>query len=267
MAEKETALQIRTDRDTTIVQANKLIRAQQQTLSVMEAKMLRLIISQTKKSDNDLYLYEIGCDELSKILNIPKQTVYQEAKKTVIELLKKVIVFEEKAETGRKKTFAFHWLDSMTYDKGKFTIKLSNELKPYITELKELFCITQLEDVMRLPTTYSIRLFEILESYREKINIYQHKDYKMFNIPFELEQDEIAFSIEELRKYLDCEKKYTDNNTFINRVIEPSVKAINNNNSYHVFDTSYKTVKMEDSNGKYKIAYVIFKLGHIPYKN
>lgn len=258
MAKEEKALEIRTDRHTTVAQANKIIRANQEALSVMEAKFLRLIISQTKKSDDDLFLYKVSCGELAEILNIPLDTVYHEAKNTVVELMKKVIVLEDKS---KHKTIALHWVETMKYDKGVFTIRLSNDLKPYLLQLQELFTVCNLNEIMALPTTNSIRLYELIESYREKTNRFREQKYTMFNIPFELALNEIAFSIEELRKYFNCENKYSNTPMFIKRVIEPSVIAINNNCPLPWLKIKYRAIKREDEHGKYKTTHIVFDLG------
>lgn len=232
-----------------LLQANELVRAKQDDLTILEARLIRLAIAQVVKSDTDFRTYKCSLSELAGFLQLSKQTVYEEIANISDSLLKKIIAIQNpnSKDANKPDYIKFHWVDTIIYQDGYLVLKLSHELKPYLLGLEQLFTMYGYETLLHLPTNYSIRLYELLISWQNK----PFSDLDFYSDKFQLEQDEVVFSLDYLRKYFNCENKYPSAGDFIRRVIDSSVSYINKNS---IMKISYRKIK----NGT-KIEYIIFK--------
>lgn len=233
-----------------VLQANELVRSQQDDLTILEAKLVRLAIAQIFKNDDDFRTYEIDIMSLAKLLKMDKFNIYHEMDNLTTDLMRKIIYIRDKDSNKKKGNYKkLHWVDTVIYKDGIITFKLSSELKPYLIGLQQLFTMYEYEDIIELPTTNSIRLRELLASFQNMQ--YRGYDNKQYN-GIEIETGEIVFTIDYLRQFFNCENRYIDNNSlFIKKVIKNSVDNINKKTVSRI---SFRTEKI----GK-KIAYVIFK--------
>lgn len=212
---EKTALPIRYQKNYSVTQANELVRSRQDELTIFEAKLVRLAISQILKEDTDLQTYTCNAAKLAELLGITRQAVYKSNLDEISSsLMRKIIYIRErgKKDGAYKK---FHWVDYAEYKNGNITIKLSEYLKPYLLGLNELFTSYTYEEILKLPTNYAIRLYELLCSYS--------------SIAGQNEKNEIIFDIDFLREYFNCTNKYPQTGDFIKRVIEAGKADIINN--------------------------------------
>lgn len=256
----ENALEMKYNKEALVVQANELIRSLQEDYTLLEAKLIRLAISQITMDDTDLKTYTCRITDLASFLEIPPDNIYRDIQPTLDNLMSKVITIIDKSRKPKKNGDypwkKFHWVDTCYYNNGIITLKMSNELKPYLLGLNHLFTEYGYDCILKLPTSYSIRLYELLVSYKNMVNIYA-PNFKPTNLFPQVKKDdnELIFSLEYLKKYFNCEEKYPYNKDFINRVIDSAVKAINNKSPGSVLRVSYRTAK----EGR-KIGYVLFKI-------
>lgn len=233
-----------------VVQANELVRSRQENLTLLEAKLIRLAISQVLKDDSDLKTYRCSVVDLAEFLQISQTDIYRDIQDLSRGLMKKTILIKDKdSKQGYK---IFHWIDFVEYKDGTITFQLSESLKPYLLGLNELFTQYNYRDIILLPTTYSIRLYELLESY-ENVKYSRYIDHTFTDIP--LENNEFLFTIDWLREYFNCVDKYSNTGDFIRRIIEPSIQAIEKNT---VMRVSYRTIKEKRS-----IKAIVFQLKNL----
>lgn len=245
----------RYDEYLTVVEANELVRSKQDSLTLLETKLIRLCISQVLKNDTDFRTYQCQLSDLAKYLNMQSSNVCAEIEECVVSIMKKVILIKDKKpnKKGKYNFMAFHWVDTAKYEDGLLTIKLSNELKPYLLGLDKLFTMYDYDSILELPTSNSIRLYELLTSYA---SIKYSNNTHLINSEIPVEENEVALSIAYLRQYLNCEDKYPNTGNFIIRIIEPCVDAINTNTLLRV---SYRKAHK----GK-AITHIVFK--YLSYK-
>ena len=239
------------DENFCVVQANELIRGKQEDMSLLECKLIRLAIAQVLKEDTDLQTYSCKAVDLATFLGISEQNIYRDLQKIEDKLLKRIIYIKDysrldkKGNPGYRK---FHWIETASYLDGVITYKLSSELKPYLVGLDKLFTEYGYDAILGLPTSYAIRLYELIASY-QKLSISERGKMLMYGM--EIDQNDYIFTIEYLREYFNCENKYPNAGDFIKRVINSSVEAIQKNTSMRL---TYRTVKK----GK-AIGYVMFR--------
>lgn len=249
---RESAIAIKFNKNFFVIQANELVRSKQDDLSLLEARLIRLAISQVLRDDTDLKTYSCNVKDLAVFLGIDNHNIYRDIQEIAKSLLRKSIFIKDKTKQnrdGKENYKIFHWIDYVEYDDGVITFKLSDSLKPYLVGLDELFTLYGYDVVIGLPTNYSIRLYELMASY-QNMALRSHPDTSFTQIP--IEHNEFIFTIEWLRDLFNCNDKYTNGADFIKRVIDTSVKAIN---KYTFMRLSYRTVKTGRS-----IKYIVFKI-------
>lgn len=250
---------IQYNRESLIVQANKILRAKQDDLTLLEAKLIKLVVSQIAMNDSDLLTYSCNVTDLASFLEIPQDNIYRDMDSLSSTILtKRIYLIDENRKykkNGEPNYLKFQWVSSFRYNSGLITIRLNDELKPWLLGLHAAFTEYGIDCILKLPTSNSIRLLELLKSYEYTVNVYspRYKPTTLFpHIP--KDNNELIFSIDYLKNYFNCADKYHNKTSdFIKWVIDSSVKAININQEN--MRVSYRTVK----EGR-KIGYVLFKI-------
>lgn len=215
--------------DNYVVMANNMILHSASNLTLNELKLLRFIIMQTEKDDNELYEFELSVKDLAKLLQINHKDLYKRIDIMTTHIMQEVIRI---GDDTNKKWIKFHWVDICRYDNGIITIKISDELKPFLIGLRGSFTRYPLAEIIQLKSTYAIRIYEILNGYMNENNL-PHADIAT----------EISLSIDVLRKATDTEKKFERPYDFKKKVIDIAIREINDKSKYHVTATPYKSRK------------------------
>lgn len=215
--------------DNYVVMANNMILHSASNLTLNELKLLRFIIMQTEKDDNELYEFELSVKDLAKLLQINHKDLYKRIDIMTTHIMQEVIRI---GDDTNKKWIKFHWVDICRYDNGIITIKISDELKPFLIGLRGSFTRYPLAEIIQLKSTYAIRIYEILNGYMNENNL-PHADIAT----------EISLSIDVLRKATDTEKKFERPYDFKKKVIDIAIREINDKSKYHVTATPYKSGK------------------------
>lgn len=211
-----------------VVIANNMLTHSASNLTLDELKLLRFIIMQTKKGDKELYEFELSAKDFAKLLevNIKTNDLYKRLKTMVKHLMQEVIYI---GDDSKQEWIMFHWVDVCRYSQGKIQIKISDELKPFLTNLRGNFTRYQLSEIISFRSVYAIRIYEMINSYLNENN-QPHADVAI----------EISISIDELRKNTDTVNKFERYSNFKLRVIDTALKEINEKSKYHVTATPYK---------------------------
>lgn len=107
-------------------------------------------------------------------------------------------------------TEEFRWIQSrIRYHKGeaRVTVKFSNDVKKYLTQLSGQFTKVALNNVSGLSSVYSIRIYELCQQF--------------------IKTGERTILIEDLRSYLQTEDSYGQFRDFNKWVIKPAIKELN----------------------------------------
>ncbi len=152
-----------------VVMSNDLIKGKS-NLSLNELKLLRMTIMQIMKEDTDFLTYQVSIVELAKSLGISRQNLYVEVMEMcslgisrqnlyveVMEMCKHLmqeIVFIGDGNPKHKWEM-FQWCSRCKYDDGIITIRLHDDLKPYLLELKKHYTQYMLQDILILKTVYA----------------------------------------------------------------------------------------------------------------
>ena len=206
------------------VAANDIIKGKQ-SMTLQTARLIRLLITQVVKEDKDLKTYTCKITDLAKFLNVDSSNLYKHIR-SICECAMKSVVY---IGTGNPKEpwEMFHWVSTAKYDgNGMVTLRLSDEIKPYVFELEKWFTQYQLKNILEFNSYYAIRLYELLKC----------RDGETKN-----SQSELEFTIDELRTFFDCEKKYQKISQFKEKVINIAIREINEKSDIWVNPTYQKT--------------------------
>jgi plasmid replication initiation protein len=131
-------------------------------------KVSRLIISLISPDDQDLRYYKVDISTLKSYLGykpeFPNGKFYQDLKEIANRLNKQPI--EIRPDPQRIITAYFISSYELNHKTGEITFEISGQLKPFLLQLKNNFTSVHLENIPRLSSGYSIRLYEILSQYK-----------------------------------------------------------------------------------------------------
>ncbi|MGE6504271.1 replication initiation protein [Bacillus wiedmannii] len=186
-----------------VSKSNNLIEANSR-LNLVEQKMLLCLASNIEPSDQDFKTYTFPIKQFHDLLGLSGSTKYTELSKITKELLSKVIEIRI-----REKLIQVSWISSAIYNRNMGTIDLRFDplLKPFLLELSNKFTSYRLANVIKLKSTYAIRIYELLKQY-------EHIKKR-------------TISLENLRYYLDAIDVYPNYANFKQRVLNPSQKELN----------------------------------------
>ena len=195
-----------------VVKDNALMNASY-NLEVTEQRLILLAIINAREtgagitSDSKL---EIHASDYSKQFDVTKEAAYKVLKSAVNNLFERQFSFQEETRKGVG-TVRSRWVSRIKYidDSATLEITFAPDVVPLITRLEQHFTSYQIIQVAQLTGKYAIRLYELLIAWRE-----------VGKVP----QIELSVFRERLGVEVD---EYKAMNHFKSRVLEPSIKQIN----------------------------------------
>ena len=197
-----------------VVKDNALIQASY-TLDLAEQRLILLAIIEarnTKQGITQDTLLEIHASSYAKQFNINDKTAYTVVKDASKGLFDRYVTYHDKnPKNGKDRSFHCRWIDKtgIEPDSGIIYIRFTSDVIPLITRLESHFTSYEIDKVANLTSSYAIRLYEILISWRE-----------VGKTP--------KYDIDDLRSKLGVEpKQYKQMCNFKSRVLELAIDQIN----------------------------------------
>jgi plasmid replication initiation protein len=187
-----------------VKKSNALCRASWSPESIWEARLVALVASKIKITDEDFKTYELLITDI-----IPERdrggTNYNLIDKATDYSMTRVIKIKNDKTGGWDKYNLFAKC-SYNPQNGSITVSFHPDLKIHYLNLQKQFAKYELTQFLLLPSTYSQRLYEILKSWDDKseVEIDLTDLHKMLNVPNSIEKNFGEFR----RRVL--EKSHTD---------------------------------------------------------
>lgn len=215
--------QLKLDKDFYVVTANDLIKGRQK-MTLREAQLLYIAISQVVYEDKDFKTYTTTVPELAAFMGIDTDSLYRDLEGICTSLLQRVVKIQVGGENarGRKKWEIFHWISSAKYDDGKLTLRLSDDVKPFLLELESYYSQTLLGTLLTFRSYYTTRLYQYLiaDTGARYGNVHEWK-----------------FSCEQLRELFQVEEKqYSRNYDLVRKTIKPALEELGASDYAYVWD-------------------------------
>lgn len=221
MADKQYPMKL--DKDFYVVTANDLIKGKQK-MTLRESQLLFIAISQVVYEDKDFKTYTTTVPELAAFMGIDENSLYRDLEGICTSLLQRVVKIQVGGENarGRKKWEIFQWVNSAKYDNGKLTIRLSDDIKPYLLELEAYYSQTLLGTLMTFRSYYATRLYQYLVA---------ETNARWGTV------EEWTFTCEQLRDLFQVgEKQYPRNYDLVRKTIKPALEELGASDFAYVWD-------------------------------
>jgi len=206
-------------KDELVVKSNSLVEAKMK-FTANEYKLITYLTGKIKKDDRKFRTFEISIQELNKYcfgITGTKTYAYMKNQYSYALAQKNIII---KKNTGN---LIYNWFTVIdTTSKGTISVCFSPELNDFLLNTKENFTSYRISNILNLDTFYKIRIYEILKQYEK------------------LGKREI--SLIDLRFMVGIEKNQYDRyRDFKKRILDPSIKSINENTD---INASFEEQKM-----------------------
>ncbi len=230
-----------------IRKSNDLVEARYK-FDIWETRLFTKMLTMIRKDDEDFKDYKIYLKEVVADFDLHKnKESYEYLKLGAKKLMKKTfyIPYEEDGVKRFFETPVIAGLDGAVGDGRKMRedhlyIKISFHpiIKPYLLQLKSQFTVYDVRNILKLPSTYSIRIYELLKQYE---NIKKR-----------------TFDIVELKEILGIQDKYKLYGHFRERVIEKAKKDLQ---QYTDISFTYEAIKKGRAVSKIRFYIVSQNLG------
>ena len=209
-----------------VVKSNDLIQKSRFSLTTNQQKIILYLISKLKYNDTDFMECKVDIKDFCRVcgIDLSNGRRYNELKNSIKQIADKSIWIEK--ENGDETLL--RWIEKPTIHKndGVITIRLDEDLKPYLLELKEKYTQYELIYTLKMKSKYSIRLYELLKS-------------RQYN---KLRDYTVKYSIDELKRLLDAEN-YKGFKDFRRRVLDKATEEINTYTDIEIELTAIKQGK------------------------
>lgn len=225
--EEEQAAKIERYRTYKVTKSNEFIRNARSSLSVLQSKIITFIISQIEPKDRSFKTVDFSIMDFCAVCNIQPAGMYTYIKSALKALRDESNWIQRENEKGDLVEETFAWLEKViiTPKEGIVTVKLSEDLRPYLLELKNNFTSYQSNEVYDFETRCSVWFYD---------NIASYANVKSWTV-----------SLDEIRK--QTMKNYPAYKDLHRRVIAPAIKDINEHSSYNITYTTLKAGRKVDS--------------------
>ncbi len=181
-----------------------------------EMRIFLSLISQIKREDENFNVYRIWYRDVAELFGMNKQRGYEDLRQAVKSLMQKSF-FVRYSDNGKPREVQYHILRKIDYSlldgqdaesesQDFVDVRIEEDMKPFLLQLQKSFTSYDIRNVASLGG-YSVRVYELLKQY-ETIG---HRTLKF----------------EEMKMMFELENEYPRFSTFYQRVLEPSIKEIN----------------------------------------
>ncbi|KOR10935.1 DNA replication protein [Acinetobacter sp. C15] len=197
-----------------VVKDNALINASY-NLELTEQRLIMLAIINARESGQGITAdskLEIHASDYAKLFNVSADASYKALREAVNNLFNRQFSYTaEYKKTGKVGIVRSRWVSRIFYvdDLALLEITFAPDVVPLITRLEEHFTKYEAKQVAHLTSKYATRLYELLIAWRE-----------VGKVPL--------LELSEFRNRLGLiDNEYTAMSDFKKRVLEPSIKQIN----------------------------------------
>lgn len=191
-----------------VKKSNDLVEARYK-FDIWETRIFTSMISMIRKDDDDFKDYRLYVNDLVKEYGLEtSNSSYERLKKGAKELMKKVIKIVRETEKGPMEFTTNvvvgieHPLNATLEEDPQVFIDLNfhPKMKPYLLELKSRFTSYDIRNVLKLPSSYSIRIYELLKQY-ERIGSRKFKIDDLKQIIGVVQEQEIKGKLKQVDTY------------------------------------------------------------------
>lgn len=212
-----------------VVTANALVKGKQK-MSLREAQLLYVTMSQVIKGDKDFKTYTTTVAELAEFMQIKPQSLYRDLETICTNLLQRVVKIQIQDDEDPKKREwqAFQWISCARYKDGLITIRLNDEIKPFLIDLVSHYSQILLGTLCNFKSYYTIRLYQLIICEQGESPSKPKKEW--------------YFTCDELREFFQIEKdKYSRPSDMVKKTLKVAIDELNASDYAVIWD--YEEIK------------------------
>lgn len=204
-------------------------------LSLLEQRLFYLAVSQIVQSDTDYKTYQVNLTDLASFFGVPASNLSRDLPTICHRLLQQVVCIK----TTPRKWKMFHLANTAEYEDGVLTLRLSDEIKPYLIGLNNYYTQVLLGTILSFDSKYTNQLY-----LRIKCDSGYSRQYVF------------KFTISELREMFQIpDKRYKLPADLLKKTIKPALDELSSSDYGFVWD--YEEVRSK-KRGK-PLEYITFK--------
>jgi plasmid replication initiation protein len=194
------------DKELSVIKSNEIIEARYR-LDVLEQKFILYMVSLINPEDTDFKHLNVKVADFEQVMNVNGSkwgNIYTAVREIIMGLNEKPLQIVK--DDGTK--VIINWISSAEIKPrtGVINFEFSERLKPYLLQLKSRFTHYKLNNILRLNSAYSIRMYEFLKSHQYKGGV--------------------SYGVEELKTILGVSDKYDDYRDFKKRVLNTAQQEL-----------------------------------------
>jgi plasmid replication initiation protein len=208
-----------------VYKANALIEAGYR-LSLNEQRIILMCIGQVHSSEELMITsrFDVSAKDFAIQYNLSEEATYSDLKEAAKNLYSRSLtIYNPDPEQPELTKIETRWISSIAYipDKGRLSLRFSQDILPYLGGLKGRFTKYGLEYIKNMTSTYGIRLYELLMQWKST--------------------GKREIEISWLKTQLQLDVGYDRMDNLKRRIIDPAIKDINTHSDYKVTWTQRKT--------------------------
>jgi plasmid replication initiation protein len=208
----------------TVCKSNEVIEAGYR-LSLNEQRVVLACIGQVNSTEELLQTdeFELSAKDFAVLYAVSEDRAYSELQEVAKNLYQRSLtILNPDPKYPKIKKMEMRWISAIKYlpDDGKIILRFSQDMLPYLGELKGSFTRYKLEHVGKMTCIYAFRLYELLMQWQG------------------VGKREIE--LDWLKKQLQLDASYDRMFDLKKRVIDPAVADINKNSNFNVSWTQRK---------------------------
>ena len=194
-----------------VAEHNDLITKADHNLSASELKVMDLVISKIKPTDDDFYEVHTSLYEISKVFGLKRSgKTYNNIANALRSLRAKEVLIYSK--NSRAVTIT-GWLErAKVEENGQIEIRINEDFAPFLLDLTSDYTQYRLIDTVQLDSKYSIRLYKLM----------READKRRGKVMPVLKK-----TPQELAQLLSVPKSYNSWGRLNDKVIKPAIDEIN----------------------------------------
>jgi plasmid replication initiation protein len=209
----------------TVCKDNKIVEAGYK-LTLNEQRTVLACISQVNSMEELLKTdeFELSAKDFAQLFFISDKNAYQALTEVAESLFSRYVVLDNPyPDRPRIKRLKMRWISSISYlpDEAKIILRFSQDILPFLSELKVTFTKYRLEHIGKMTCVHAIRLYELLAQWQS------------------VGKREVE--IDWLKKQFQLDESYNRMDNFKARVLDPAISDINEHSNFNVLWEQRKT--------------------------
>jgi plasmid replication initiation protein len=190
-----------------VAKSNRMVQGRMDW-SRVQHRIVAMLVAQIEREDEQFRMQRVEVKELLGKSGTKGNGLYSKMEGICQKLLESRIEVRDHTADGKRRYRGISPFSSCEYVEGEGAIRarFTEDMRPYLLQLRKRFTTYQLENLIRLESRHSMRIYEVLKM-REGLGRF-------------------TWTVEDFRRFVGCEEKYKRFVDFRRRVIDPAQKEI-----------------------------------------